>query len=505
MMPRMMPSRRTFLVGLGRFAVAAELARSLPAAALADEPSKALGTPPSAWKDLAKRLSGNVLRPDDPFFADICRPNNLRYGGNLPDGIARCSTPDHVRTCIDWVKQHGVKFAIRSGGHNYAGFSTTSGLLIDMSKMNEVKVLPGTGGLVKVMGGSVNTLVYKHLERLGRTITHGRCDTVGAAGFLLGGGIGFNMRKFGMGSDLMRATELVTADAQLVMADSVTEPDLLWACCGGGGGNFGINTSFTLQTIPVDKVTVFKLVWKKDLKRVLRLLLTELASAPDEFGSKISVTMPSPGQRAEGGMPEVSILGQLHPSQKELKAIFQSTWELAQEREVKEDVRYWEGQDFLTESTYPYFYQEKSSYMKAANITDEVVAAMFDWAARWPGTSMQTSFKFFQLGGAINRMKPTETAYVHRGFDWLFTIEANWWRPTDSVPQVEASLDWQQKFYADINKRAAAAGAFQNFPDPTLENWPEAYYGENYKKLMKVKKAVDPHMLFKFPQAIKPA
>jgi FAD/FMN-containing dehydrogenase len=187
-----------------------------------------------------------------------------------------------------------------------------------------------------------------------------------------------------------------------------------------------------------------------------------------------------------------------------LKDIFKSTWELAETRDVKKDVRYWEAQDFLTESVYPYFYQEKSSYMKAANITDDVVAAMFDWAASRPGTSMQSAFKFFQLGGAINRMKPTETAYVHRGFDWLFTLEANWWRPVDTLPLVEANLDWQQNFYADINQRAKAVGAFQNFSDPSLKDWQQAYYGENYRKLMGVKKAVDPHMLFNFPQAIQP-
>lgn len=496
---RTAPSRRTFLMGLGRFAVAAELARHLPSTALAAD---GFCPPPSAWTDLARQVSGGVLRPDDLFYADVCRPNNLRYAANLPAGIARCATDADVQACIAWVKKLGMGFAVRSGGHNYAGYSTTSGLLIDMSKMAGAEAV-GDTGLVKVLGGSLNSLVYKQLERLGRTVTHGRCDSVGAAGFLLGGGIGFNMRKYGMGSDLLRATTIVTADGQVRTAEG--NDDLFWASRGGGGGNFGINTSFTLQTYPVKEVTVFNITWTRDLEKVLYTLLTRLAAAPDDFGSKISVTIPSLSERCAGVKPVISILGQLHPSRTSLKEIFGPVWELADTPDVRENVDYWVGQDFLLETTYPYYYQEKSSYITAADISEEAVASMFDWAARMPATSIPSAFKFFQVGGAVNRMSPTETAYVHRGYDWLFSIEANWWRPTDSAPLVDAALDWQQGFYADANRRTRAVGAFQNFPDPSLGDWQSAYYGENYRRLTAVKTTVDPTTLFTFPQAIKPA
>lgn len=501
-------SRRNFLVGAGRFAGAAAAVRLMPGAAFAAETSSTYCPPPSAWTDLAKAVKGGaVLRPEDPFFADICRPNNLRYGATLPAGIARCGTPQDVQACIKWVKELAMPFAVRSGGHNYAGFSTTPGLLIDMTLMAGAEPVAGSDGLVRVLGGTLNSYVYKQMERLGRTITHGRCDSVGAAGFLLGGGIGFNMRKFGMASDLLRATELVTADGSHVKADAATESALYWACRGGAGGNFGINTSFTLETRPAEPVTVFNLVWTKDLPKVLKLLLTELAAAPDEFGSKINVTIPGWQERCANVPLKLSILGQLHKSNKTLKEIFKSTWELIDkdQSQVKENVPYWTAQDFLVETTFPYYYQEKSSYMKAADIGDEAIAAMFDWAAKMPATSMPVAFKFFQVGGAINRVGPTETAYVHRGYDWLFSVEANWWRPTDSVLLIEQALEWQQRFYDDVNRRTKAQGAFQNFPDPSLADWQRAYYGENLAKLAQVKKAVDPAMLFTFAQAIRPA
>jgi FAD/FMN-containing dehydrogenase len=495
-------SRRNFLVGLGGFAAAAKL---MPGSALAFEAGAC--PPPSAWSDLARAVKGGVLRPEDPFFADICRPNNLRYGATLPAGIARCASARDVQACIAWVKRQNMPFAVRSGGHNYAGFSTTPGLLIDMSRMAGVTPVAGSDGLVTVQGGTLNLLAYKQMERMGRTITHGRCDTVGAAGFLLGGGIGFNMRKFGVGADLMRATELVTADGHLVRADAGTDASLYWACRGGGGGNFGINTAFTLETRPVDAVTVFNLTWTRDLPKVLKLLLTELASAPDDFGSKIAVTIPSRQEGCDQAPLTLSILGQLHGSDTSLKDIFKSTWELRDQdqSQIKADVPYWQGQDFLTETTFPYYYQEKSSYMRAASIDDEAIAAMFDWAGRMPATSMPVSFKFFQVGGAIDRVGRTETAYVHRGADWLFTVEANWWSPTDSTLQVTQALDWQQRFTDDVNRRTGAVGAFQNFSDPSLADWQGAYYGENLARLAEVKRAVDPGMLFTFAQAIRPA
>jgi len=503
MLTRVEPSRRTFLVGLGRYAAATSVMGALPA--FAADGMVGACPPPSAWTDLAKAMDGSVLRPQDPFFADTCRPNNLRYAANLPAGIARCASAKDVQACIAWVRKQNLPFAIRSGGHNYAGYSTTSGLLIDMTPMAGATPVKGRDDLVQVSGGTINALLYKQMERLGRTITHGRCDGVGAAGFLLGGGIGFDMRKYGMASDLMRETELVTADGSLVTANEARNDGLFWACRGGGGGNFGVSTGFTLQTFPVDKVTVFQITWKKDLKKVLRLLLTELATAPDEFGSKISVSIPSRPQRCEKVQPQITILGQLQPSNTTLQKIFASTWELADERVVKEDIAYWEGADFLAETTFPYFYQEKSSYMKAANITEAVVDQMFMWADGQPGTSMPCAFKFFQLGGAINRMKPTETAYVHRGYDWLFSIELNWWRPTDSQGLVDENLNWQQNFYDQINVRAKAAGAFLNFPDPSLKDWKAAYYGVNYDRLARVKREVDPTGVFTYAQAIRPA
>jgi FAD/FMN-containing dehydrogenase len=488
--------RRSFLLGLGSVAVAAPFSHGFPGTARAAARPVAT-VPGSAWSDLQKQVSGGVLRPGDSFYFDVARPSNLRFDLQ-PAGIARCVTEQDVLACIAWVRKHPVDFSVRSGGHNYAGLSATRGLLIDMSLMSGVEVVDAAAGTVKVRGGTLNHTIYRELERQGRTITHGRCDRVGAAGFLLGGGVGFNMRRFGLGCDHMLATTVATAEGELVTAGQAVHADLFWACQGGAGGNFGINTSFTLKTHPAEPVTVFKLTWTRDIEAVLHQLLTGLAKAPDEFGSKISVTMPA------SGASTVSVLGQWAGEPRQLPAILGGPWDLACARQVQPDVPYWVGQDFLSESTYPYHYQEKSSYMKAEGITPELVGRMLGWARRMPGTSMDSVFKFFQVGGRINALRPDETAYVHRGHDWLFDIEVNW-APRDSPMRVNENLDWQQRFFSDTCARSRAAGSFQNFSDPSLVDWQDAYYGLNYPRLQRVKRQVDKTQLFRHRQSIVPA
>lgn len=495
-------SRRNFLVGAGRFAAASAAVSAMPfAVAEAATPTRRVAA--SALKDLAAAVQGGVVLPDDPFFNDYARPNNLRFR-TLPTAIARCASEADVRACVNWVRTHGLKFAVRSGGHNYAGYSTTPGLLIDMTPLSGIAEVPGGDGLVTVGGGALNSAVYQALERVNRTITHGRCTTVGAAGFLLGGGIGFNMRLLGMASDHLHATSIVTSDGELRkdIKESGSDSDLFWGCRGGAGGNFGINTSFTLRTAPVDTVTVFNISWSTGEEEVLFTLLKRLAEAPPEFGSKISVTKPARGTGIRA--LTVSILGQLHKCDMTVEEIFGPILDKASSKTIHRDMTYWPAQDFLSEFTYPYFYQEKSSYMKAANITADSVAMMFRLARTMPGTCMANSFKFFQVGGKINATPAGATAYVHRGFDWLFSSEVNWWDRKDPKSLVEENLDWQEVFYATVNRMTQGVGAFQNFPDPSLKDWATAYYGDNYARLRRVKTAYDKADLFRYAQGIQP-
>ncbi len=493
--------RRHFLVGIGGFAAFA--GRSAPARAL---------PPDSAWNDLKTRLNGALLQPTDRGYLDAALPQNRRYADRLPRGIASCENADQVAICLHWSHENNVHPTIRSGGHSYAGFSTTRSLLIDMKHLKQIEKLPG--GLVRVGGGALNRDVYAALKAIDATITHGRCDGVGAAGFLLGGGIGFNMRHYGVGSDLLRATDVVKADGTAVTATATDNKDLFWACNGGGGGNFGVNTSFTLATQEVKPVTVFNLSWShraRDLPgRLLATMLETLRFAPDEFGSKISISAPSPTERRNGGDVHIGLLGQLMGPRQALMDILGPIFKVAHPDPVRSEDKkhgiremgYWDAQtDFLSEAGGAALYQEKSRFY-GGKLAETAIGTALAFARALPGNSKKPSeFKFFQTGGKMNKRAPTDTAFVHRSSDWLFDVEVNW-DATDVWRDVEANLAWQAAFHEAMGDYMSDC-CYQNFPDPTLgRNWAQAYYGENLDRLKAIKKDFDGSGLFTFEQGI---
>jgi hypothetical protein len=145
----------------------------LPAFARTIEEAPAVAS--TAWQDLSRALGGRLLRPDAPDFARIAAPWNLRFIDRLPAGIARCISPDDIRASLLWAQANNLPFAVRSGGHSYAGYSTTNGLLLDVSAMNQITYAESTGR-ARLGGGARNTNVYAALRPSGRAITHGRCE-----------------------------------------------------------------------------------------------------------------------------------------------------------------------------------------------------------------------------------------------------------------------------------------------------------------------------------------
>jgi FAD/FMN-containing dehydrogenase len=449
-----------------------------------------------AWRELARRLSGQLLRPGDAGFATTARPQNLRYATVLPAGIARCRNTGDVAQAILWCREHDVPLATRSGGHSYAGFSTTRGLMIDVGPMNTALFAASTG-TVTIGGGARNGDLYKALRPTNATITHGRCPSVGAAGFLLGGGIGFNMREAGLGCDQVVATEIVTADGRLRRLTG--DDQLFWACCGGGGGNFGINTSFTLQTFPTAPVTVFRMTWRAEPEDVFAALMRTLDAAPTTLGARISLGASTPRQRADKRDVTVNLLGQLKGTARELADVLAPV-PPAQASEIFEK-SYWDGQDFLAEPGPPEYYQERSTFLREP-LDSHALATAFDWLRRWPGTSVGADLRFFQTGGKINARAADASAYVHRDNRWLMLVGLNW-EAHDPPDLLQRNHAWQDAFYAAMLPYTTG-GAYQNFVDPSLEDWARAYYGGNLDKLRRIKADIDPDRVFRFTQAIPP-
>ncbi len=447
------------------------------------------------WNALARSLTGRLVRPGDAGFARLALPNNLRYANVLPAGIALCANAADVSTSILWARNHGVPIVARSGGHSYAGYSTTMGLMIDVSAMNGFSFDRATG-IATLEGGARNGDVYAQCRKLGVAITHGRCLQVGVAGLVLGGGVGFNMRTHGLTCDQLVSSDIVTANGRMHQLVDDRDDDLLWACRGAGGGNFGINTSFRFQTFEVGPITVYDLFWDDDTENVFLALVNALEAAPPSLGCKVSASL------LHGAAPNVTVevLGQMYGTPAELHEILQSVYTVARPSSgFVNYTAYWQGQDLISEPGLPEFYQERSRFFDEAMSGDDV-ATIFAWLRRWPATVKSAAFKMFQTGGRVNATPPGATAFVHRSSRWLSSVSVNW---EDDTPagEVARNLDWQSGFY-DAIVPLAKGGAYQNFIDPSLRDWKSAYYGSNLARLETIKRRVDPAHIFTFQEAI---
>jgi FAD/FMN-containing dehydrogenase len=451
--------------------------------------------PPEAWAALGKHLRGPVLRPGDFGFARLSSPWNLRYKDQpKPQGIARCLDAEDVRTCLQWVQAHKMPFMARSGGHSYAAYSMTPGLTIDLSLQNSLRFDDRTGRAT-VGGGATNATLYNGLPKTGRSVTHGRCKPVGVGGLVLGGGIGFNMRRHGLLIDQLKETEIVLASGRKLRCNAQENADLFWACQGGGGGNFGINTSFTFQTFPVGELTVFDLNWTEKLDELLPVALDLLPGMPDRLGCKLSVV-----NRA--GQPlRMNLLGQLAGSVEEFKKLMAPLFRLARPSGKPATMSYWAAQDVLTEAGTPEYSHERSHYGFGTMSQDGCRAILKNMRA-WPGTQALTTWKMFLVGGAIARVPAHHTAYWHRNASMCTSVELNW-EAGDRHEVIERNEQWLTHFHAEMAQYTSEQ-SYQNFIDASQHDYLRAYYGGNLDKLMRVKYEVDPHNVFHFPQSIPP-
>jgi FAD/FMN-containing dehydrogenase len=497
-------SRRDFLrvAGLGAATLAAppRLAR----VASAQEVATPVALPnDTAWADLASRLTGRLLRPGDAMYPAATVINSTQYMGSPPAGIAVCLTPQDAAACVNWARDTTIPFAVRSGGHSYAGFSTSPGLIIDVKSMRTVTV-NDADGTATVAGGANNADVGAVLGPRGVFFPGGRCPTVGVSGLTLGGGWGFSNRYLGMTCDNLVSTELVTADGQIVTASERENPDLFWAVRGAGGGNFGVHTSFTFRTAPAGQVAVYRLKWSGgDSAAIIDGISHIQVDAPPELGLRLAVTSQSRLPSASPAPLDVNIVGIYWGPQADVADLL-AALERIQTPDNKSllELDYPAAREFLATETPNGTYHIKSGFVRGA-LSANGVATMVEWVSKMPGVPSRTqesSAALFCWGGKVNEVPADATAFVHRDADFLFKGEVLW-TPEDDPSVIAANLEWLGGFMEAMQPNLSG-GAYQNFPDRTLPNWQQEYYGENFDRLVEVKRAWDPSNLFRFPQSI---
>lgn len=447
-------------------------------------------------------IRGQVIKRGSAGFTQAAQIYNERFDGVLPSLVARPLDATDVRTAVRWGVSHGVPLRSRSGGHSYAGYSTLSGgMALDLRNIRGISV--DTRNRTATIGaGSQLIDVYAALAARGVTIPAGSCPSVGIAGHALGGGMGLAGRQFGLTTDNILSAQIVTADGRLRTASTNSNPDLYWALRGGGGGNFGVVTSLTFRVHPVPRtVAGFIVTWP--WSSAAAALAAWQAWAPHARSQLTSIFHLNGG----AGATSVSVSGQYFGPASDLGSLLAPLRAAGGahissfNRGYLQTQLAWAGCSTTsltachtagtrTGGTLPReSFQAKSDYVaKPLPAAARQVLVQAAEARAHIGGSGAILFDCY--GGAINRVAPSATAFVHRNA--LFCMQ---------YLSYNGGGSWLASTFEKMSPYVTG-GAYVNYTDPDLKGWQTAYYGANYRRLVTVRREYDPHHYFNFPQAI---
>lgn len=464
----------------------------------------------SALEDLRTRLNGTLMLPGDSGYLPASAAANGRYLDIRPVAVARCADEADVVTCILWCTENGVSPVPRGGGHSYAGFSTTNGLLVDLRRLNTVQVDRKSATVVSG-GAALNADFLTATENGPLFLPGGTCMGVGVGGLTLGGGIGYNAHWAGLTCDHMQASRIVTAAGDILDIDSSTNSDLYWACRGGTGGTFGINTSFTfnLLDVPTAPIVYYRFEWSgaDAANAVLAAFDKLIQTAPAAFNG---VAMAEAIEVGDGG-PEQAIhtmsRGQYVGPMDELRDLVSPLLDAAEpDTQTMVEKAFWDMQRMIaTPEPESHSFGDISRYSNK-QLPESVITEMVDLLVDCPHRASDANGSIWSLGwvggDVIGSFSRTETAYVHRDATTLLRPTTVW--PNDAPASVADELNaWTQSVIDTIAPHTPAE-SYQNFPNRSLTEWDQQYFAENAPRLREVKTKYDPNNLFSNPQSIRP-
>lgn len=468
----------------------------------------------SDWSPLARRMKGKLVLPGSPNYEAAHQLFNPFYDRIHPQAIAYCAASEDVQACIDFARSSHLPLVARAGGHSFEGYSTSPGLVIDVTSMKSVRVDPKQK--TAVIGAGARLIdVYAALAPYGMVLPAGSCATVGIAGLTLGGGMGVLARKFGLTCDHLLSAQVVTADGRLIHCDKEHNGDLFWALRGGGGGNFGIVTSFTFWVHPVARLTHFTLDWHRhDAVAVIDAWQHWLQKAPDEVWSNCLL-----GGHNSRQVPIVRIngvyVGDVSPLNTLLQGLTKRIGAAPLSRYVGtggvldtmllEAGCYKKGVDacHLPGQHPKGILQREAASVKSDYFTQLLPKEAIEQMIQSVTSPHHGAIGLDSYGGAVNRIAPDATAFVHRNALFSAQYTASWGTGASSTV-IATKRDWLKKTKLAMQPYASGA-AYQNYVDPDLADWQQAYYGANLPRLQRIKATYDPENLFDFAQSISPA
>jgi len=448
---------------------------------------------------LRERAHGTVIEPGDDGYDEARAVYNAMID-RRPRVVVQCTDAGDVMAAVDFARQNGLDLAVRGGGHSVPGFGTVDdGVVADLSGMRGVRVDPAAR-TARAEGGATWSDFNHATGAFGLATTGGIISTTGVGGLTLGGGIGYLTRGHGLSCDNLLSADVVTADGQMVRASELDNQDLFWAI-RGGGGNFGVVTSFELRLHPVATVYGGVRFFELDeVANVLRFYREFIADAPPELGAfpafQIAPPLPFIPEDRHGdtliamvacwsGAPEKGERA-LEPIRKvaPIVAEFVDTMPYAAINSLFDALvppglqHYWKA-NFVTE------------------LTDKAIQAHVEHGPKVP--AVNSTVHIYPINGASHDVAPDATAFAYRDANFATVIAGMWPDPADN----EANIGWVRSYY-DATAPESEEGGYINFMSGDDQERIRANYRGNYDRLVDVKRKYDPDNLFHLNQNIRP-
>jgi FAD/FMN-containing dehydrogenase len=469
------------------------VAVSLPGGAGAFWEVDVAGPSVAVVQRLRTEFEGLVVVPGDAGYDDVRQVHNGLID-KRPALIARCRTSSDVSAAVRAARGAGLEISVRGGGHNVAGKAVSDGgLMIDLSLMKDLRVDPAAMTITAgggVTWGELNAAAYEH----GLATTGGVISTTGVAGLTLGGGLGWTMGKYGMAIDNLISADVVLASGEMVRTSADAEPDLFWAI-RGGGGNFGVVTSFTFRSHRLSTVLAGPAVHPFPAARdALKFFRQFTQSLPDELTVFAALRHAPDGSGMKlCAIPVCHIAGDEASAERDVKAV----------REFGPPVM-----DMIERMPYPQvntqlddaFPKGGLNYWKSAFLTelsDEAIDKLVSAFEATPTTECVLVIEHFD--GAVTRVEPNATAFPHRARGYNLIIISQWTNPADT----DAGVAWARGTYNSLQPHMAD-DAYINYLDDDDSNRVRAAYGPNYDRLRDLKRRYDPQNVFHLNQNIPP-
>ena len=444
-------------------------------------------------------LRGQLLRPGDAAYPEACQIYNGMIDRH-PALIARCVDVADVIAAVNFSRNMQLPLAIRGGGHNGAGLGLVDdGLVIDLSLMKGIHV-DTQAGTVQVEGGCVWGDVDHATHPFGVAVPSGFISTTGVGGLTLGGGVGYLTRKYGLTIDNLLAVEMVLADGRCVTANAETNADLFWAV-RGGGGNFGVVTSFLFKSNPVSTVYGGPMFWTlEQAPKIMKLWRDLIMDGPEDIN----------GWFGFHHVPPVPMFPQEHHLKKVCVVTWCYTGDPAHAEEVFAPIRQWETplMDFVGQIPWPALQSLFDGlyppglqwYWRAdfvREISDQAVDLHLKYAAQLP--TGHSTMHLYPINGRASRVGQGDTAWAYRDANFAQVIVG-----VDPDPvNKSAMIQWAQDYWTALHPHSAG-GAYVNMMMEEGEERVKAAYRENYQRLAAIKAKYDPSNLFHINQNIKP-